>query len=47
MIPKLCWNCDFCGKPEIIISEAGILYCANCRMSYGESASKVLHVGGV
>jgi len=34
---KLCWNCDFCGKPDIIVSLAGTLYCNNCRMSYGEN----------
>lgn len=33
---SLCWNCDFCGKAEIIVSQAGILYCAYCRRSYGE-----------
>lgn len=33
---ELCWNCDFCGKPGIVISAAGILYCKWCRKSYGE-----------
>ncbi len=31
------WNCDFCGKAMLIISFAGIVYCENCRMSYGET----------
>ena len=37
MRAKLSWNCDFCGKAEIVMSTAGILYCNNCRMSYGEN----------
>lgn len=40
MKAKLSWNCDFCGKPEITISLAGILYCGNCRKSYGEQISR-------
>lgn len=36
MNASLCWNCDFCGKPGITVSSAGILYCQFCRMSYGE-----------
>jgi len=31
------WNCDFCGKPCLKISPAGVIYCEKCRMSYGES----------
>jgi hypothetical protein len=33
----LSWNCDFCGKPCLTVSMAGVIYCENCRMSYGES----------
>ena len=33
---ELSWNCDFCGKAGIIVSQAGILYCKYCRKSYGE-----------
>ncbi len=44
---RLNHNCDFCNKPELIVSEAGTIYCKNCSMSYGEQIPKVLHVGGV
>jgi len=30
------WICDYCGKMTITTSLAGIFYCQNCRMSYGE-----------
>lgn len=36
----LSWNCDFCGKPCITISLAGIIYCDNCKKSYGEQLFK-------
>ncbi len=36
MEARLSWNCDFCGKAEITMSLAGILYCNNCKKSYGE-----------
>lgn len=29
------WNCDHCGKPSIIMSGSGMLYCDNCKMSHG------------
>lgn len=32
----LCFNCDFCGKPSLIASDSGIIYCKNCFYSYGE-----------
>lgn len=32
----LCFNCDNCGKPGIVMSSAGILYCKHCHYSYGE-----------
>ena len=31
------WTCDFCGKPGLIVSLAGILYCPWCRKTYGDS----------
>lgn len=40
MDARLGWNCDFCNKPEITMSLAGILYCANCRYSYNETPLK-------
>lgn len=36
MTIELSWNCDFCRKPGIIMSPAGILYCRYCGKSYGE-----------
>jgi hypothetical protein len=35
----LSWNCDFCGKCMITLSQAGVLYCENCRMSYGKQVN--------
>ena len=31
------WNCDFCGKPALTVSLAGIVYCSACRQSYGQT----------
>lgn len=42
MTVHLGWNCDFCKKACITMSLAGILYCDNCRMSYGEQPHKIL-----
>lgn len=42
MKATLSWNCDFCGKPCIQMSLAGILYCSNCHMSYGEQPIREL-----
>ena len=42
MEARLGWNCDFCKKAELTISLAGIVYCANCRYSYGEQPFKEL-----
>jgi ribosomal protein L37AE/L43A len=36
------WNCDFCGKAMLTMSLAGIIYCENCHMSYGETMTKNL-----
>lgn len=36
MEATLGWNCDFCGKPCIVLSSSNVLYCENCKMSYGE-----------
>jgi len=42
MEARFSFNCDFCGKPELTISLAGIVYCQNCKMSYGEQPFKEL-----
>lgn len=34
---EVAFKCDFCGKPSIIMSNSGILYCKYCYRSYGES----------
>jgi len=28
---RLSWNCDYCGKPDLVVSEAGRIYCNNCK----------------
>jgi ribosomal protein L37AE/L43A len=37
MTLKLNWRCDFCNHGTVMMSAAGILYCDECRMSYGKS----------
>lgn len=32
---KLNHSCDFCGKADLVVSEAGIVYCYACKKSYG------------
>lgn len=34
---ELAWNCDFCNRSGLTISQAGIVYCKYCGLSYGES----------
>ena len=36
MTADIVWSCNFCGKSGIVVSLSGILYCRQCRMSYGE-----------
>ncbi len=47
MTTYLSLNCDHCGKPSLIISQSGVIYCSSCSYSYGESAPDVIHIGGV
>ncbi len=42
MTEYLNWPCASCGKYAITISLAGILYCANSHMAYGESMQQKL-----
>lgn len=32
---RIAWNCDFCKKADLTISLAEIIYCNNCKKSYG------------
>jgi ribosomal protein L37AE/L43A len=32
----LSWVCDFCRKTMLVVSAAGIIYCENCKKSYGQ-----------
>jgi ribosomal protein L37AE/L43A len=36
----IAFECDFCGKTGLQLSEAGIMYCPFCNMSYGEIIKK-------
>ena len=35
------WKCPFCGKYDMKVSDAGILYCSLCKKSYGQSIEEV------
>lgn len=31
----LAWNCDYCGKSALVVSQSGVIYCSACGLTNG------------